>query len=175
MHRWAREPAPRTGPALASPDLPNTSPHLAPPPRAGARSLWEFGIPIGLRGGLKARDPEFADKVRAAFPDTSTHLMLLDIAGGSLEEPPVPEFATGQGYDFTKSQALQCAYELVQAGYTNLSYVRGGCNDWFEDAHNDAEGVLPKGEGKGPWLGHSEVYAYRQFRMKDPTKGRRTF
>ena len=144
----------------------------------GRLDAWFF---VSKSGQLKQKKNQTVvsqnvfDKVRAAFPDTSTHLMLLDIAGGSLEEPPVPEFATGQGYDFTKSQALQCAYELVQAGYTNLSYVRGGCNDWFEDAHNDAEGVLPKGEGQGPWLGHSEVYAYRQFRMKDPTKGRRTF
>lgn len=137
-------------------------------------SLWEFGIPIGLRGGLKGRDEQFVAKVEALLPNKRQPIAILDIAGGSLEEEPLPEFSRGMNIDRTRSQALQCAYELTQAGYSNLFYVRGGCNDWHEMAANELEGKLPQG-GPGNWLGHDEVYAYRQYRFKDATKGRRTF
>ena len=133
-------------------------------------SLWEFGIPIGLRGGVKLRDPNFTRGALAALPDTRAPLILADQLGGSLVRDAVPLGGSyGIMLDSTRSQALMAAYELSQVGYEDLAYVEGGFNDWYEEAALGGE--LPAGEGR--WPGDKEWFGYRQFRGNDPRKGYR--
>lgn len=134
--------------------------------RLAGLSLWEFGIPVGLRGGVKVRDVLFVDNVREAVADLNTPLVLCDELGGSLVRDCASK---GALLDLTRSMSLMAAYELAQAGYTTLSYVEGGYNGWYESAaFSDS---LPS--GLGTWPGDLQWFGYRQFVGNDPTKGAR--
>jgi len=87
--------------------------------------------------------------------------------GGSLVQvPPKNRGLT----DATKGAgSLPGAFELYQAGYTNLYHLCGGVNQYYQDCAFDAK--LP--EGVGEWPGDSEFFGYRQFKGKDRLRGQR--
>jgi len=129
----------------------------------------EGGILAKLRlPGFKKVNTRFVEDVEAKFPDKKTKIVLCDVWGGSLErEPPANKSFT----DDTKGMgSLPAAFELYQAGYTNLYHLRGGVNQYYEDCETNKK--LPEPDPK-TWPGHSEIFGYRQFNGKDRARGQR--
>ena len=65
------------------------------------------------------RDPEWLERVRAAVPDLGSEVIVACERGGSLETRP------GTQYGFS-SRSLKALHFLRQAGYRNVSHLRGG-------------------------------------------------
>ena len=101
------------------------------------------------------------------MPDKKTKIILACIWGGSLvREPPKNRGLT----DDTKGAgSLPGAFELYQAGYTNLYHMYGGVNQYYQDCALD-ESLI---DGEGIWPGDLEWFGYRQFVGKDRLKGQR--
>ena len=80
--------------------------------------------------GFKKKNADFVRMVEAQIPDKKTKIVLACIWGGSLtREPPKNRGLT----DNTKGGgSLPGAFELYQAGYTNLYHLYGGVNQWYQ-------------------------------------------
>lgn len=117
--------------------------------------------------GFKKKNVDFVAQVESAIPDKKTKIILTCIWGGSLvREPPKNRGLT----DDTKGAgSLPGAFELYQAGYTNLYHLYGGVNQYYQDCAFDKSLV----EGEGTWPGDIEWFGYRQFNGKDRLKGQR--
>ena len=117
--------------------------------------------------GFKKKNLDFVSQVEEAIPDKNTKIILACIWGGSLvREPPKNRGLT----DDTKGAgSLPGAFELYQAGYTNLYHLHGGVNQYYQDCAFNTN--LP--EGEGTWPGDLEWFGYRQFKQKDRLKGQR--
>ena len=143
-------------------------------------SLWEVGIPVGVRGGLKERNKDFAPQaVDALGADAfgGRDVIVVCERGGSLVRDCIPA-GSSISIEDTKAVSLQACYELAQCGVTGLRYIEGGLNEYYET--QEVAGGILKGEGgpKNPdadWPGNWEWFGYRQFKFKDPRKGRREF
>ena len=103
-------------------------PYAVPDPNVIRRAV---GYAISIKGGLKVRNPDFVSACRsAAEAQLSARraedgvVVLIDTKGGDLTSPPVRE-GSGQ-LDPTDSQCLRAAFELKQAGFKDVRYVRGG-------------------------------------------------
>ena len=103
-------------------------PYAIPDPNVIRRAV---GYAISIKGGLKVRNPEFVQALRSAAAARLSSrraedgvVVLIDTKGGDLTSPPVRE-GSGQ-LDPTDSQCLRAAFELKQAGFKDVRYVRGG-------------------------------------------------
>ena len=143
-------------------------------------SLWEIGIPVGIRGGLKERNANFPQEAIDTLGSDAfggKDVLVVCERGGSLVKPPIPKGKSG--IEDTKSTSLQACYELAQCGVTGIRYIEGGLNQYYEEQETTNR-VEVKGEGgernpNATWPGDKEWFGYRQFKNKDPTKGRREF
>ncbi|EFN53658.1 hypothetical protein CHLNCDRAFT_136402 [Chlorella variabilis] len=79
-----------------------------------------FGVP-----GTEA-NPDFIEQVSAAVPKKSGGMILVCNIGGTLEPTGPSEFGR-------QSRSLTAAYELVQAGFSNIKVLEGGYNAWARD------------------------------------------
>lgn len=103
-------------------------PYAIPDPNVIRRAV---GYAISIKGGLKVRNPEFVQSLRSAAAARLSSrraedgvVVLIDTKGGDLSSPPVRK-GSGQ-LDPTDSQCLRAAFELKQAGFKDVRYVRGG-------------------------------------------------
>ena len=103
-------------------------PYAIPDPNVIRRAV---GYAISIKGGLKVRNPDFVSACRsAAEAQLSARraedgvVVLIDTKGGDLTVPPKRE-GSGQ-LDPTDSQCLRAAFELKQAGFRDVRYVKGG-------------------------------------------------
>jgi len=117
--------------------------------------------------GFKKKNADFVAMVQAAIPDKKTKIVLACIWGGSLVRAPPKN--RGLTDDTKGAGSLPGAFELYQAGYTNLFHLYGGVNQYYQDCAFDSD--LP--EGVGVWPGDIEWFGYRQFKQKDRLKGQR--
>ena len=111
-------------------------PYAIPDPNVVRRAV---GYAISIKGGLKVRNPEFVEALRAECESRlSTRrpedgvVVLIDTKGGDLTTEPVRQ-GSGQ-LDATDSQSLRAAFELRQAGFKDVRYVKGGLPGAIEDA-----------------------------------------
>lgn len=103
-------------------------PYAVPDPNVIRRAV---GYAISIKGGLKVRNPKFVQSLRSAAEARLSArraedgvVVLIDTKGGDLTVPPKRE-GSGQ-LDPTDSQCLRAAFELKQAGFKDVRYVRGG-------------------------------------------------
>eukprot|EP00958_Prasinococcus_capsulatus_P011779 scaffold1173_cov405-Prasinococcus_capsulatus_cf.AAC.15 len=148
-----------------------------------AKGDKKFGFLARIPGLFKEKNPDFVKEVEKAFPDKNAAIIVGCILGGDLSEPPAKDPRIGKGkqvlVDPTKADSLLAINEMLQLGYTNLYHLAGGFNQYYESSVLEA-GAPPSKEEKswdgelpweGDWCGDLEIFAYRQFRAKDPRFG----
>ena len=101
-----------------------------------------------INGGLKVRNPAFVESCGAAVAvavgasddvktRAKTTVIVIDTKGGDLEVEPTRK---GSGtLDVTDSSSLRAAFELCQAGFKDVRYVRGGLPGAIEDGDFEYE------------------------------------
>ena len=112
------------------------------------------GYFLSIKGGLKERNKDFVDEVDVVTSmNKNNTVILVDLRGGDLDiEPNVGSTSVSDAGD---SNALRAAYELVQSGYRDVRYIKGGFRTLIE-------------EGSLPW--ESEKYGGLLERVSDGTR-----
>jgi len=112
------------------------------------------GYFLSIKGGLKERNKTFVDEMDVATSMKKNNtVILVDLRGGDLDiEPNVGSTSVSDAGD---SNALRAAYELVQSGYRDVRYIKGGFRTLIE-------------EGSLPW--ESEKYGGLLERVSDGTR-----
>ena len=112
------------------------------------------GYFLSIKGGLKERNKAFVDEVDVVTSmNKNNTVILVDLRGGDLDiEPNLGSTSVSDAGD---SNALRAAYELVQSGYRDVRYVKGGFRTLIE-------------EGSLPW--ESEKYGGLLERVSDGTR-----
>ena len=130
-------------------------PYAIPDPNIVRRSV---GYAISIKGGLKVRNPGFVDACVEAVGDPRRTVVLIDTKGGDLTTEPT---RVGSGkLDATDSSALRAAFELCQAGFSDVRYVRGGLPAAIEDG-----GFVYESEKWGAFLNWLDTFNPDQRRL----------
>ena len=110
-----------------------SAPYLVPMENLLRRASGYF---LSIKGGLKERNASFVENVDALTASRrQTTVALIDLRGGDLTL--APNTGSTSVSDRGDSTSLRAAYELVQAGYTDVRYVPGGFSALID------EGGLP--------------------------------
>jgi len=110
-----------------------SAPYLVPMENVLRRASGYF---LSIKGGLKERNVRFVENVDALTASRrETTVALIDLRGGDLTL--APNTGSTSVSDRGDSTSLRAAYELVQAGYTDVRYVPGGFSALID------EGGLP--------------------------------
>ncbi|GAB4815869.1 hypothetical protein N2152v2_002915 [Parachlorella kessleri] len=101
-----------------------------------ARQIWRragFAF-FGVFNGTEA-NPDFLEQVEQAAPDKSAGVILVCNVGGTLDP-------TGPSKFGRQTRSLMAAFELIQAGWSNVQVLKGGFNEWAKsgrDVESDEE------------------------------------
>jgi rhodanese-related sulfurtransferase len=68
-------------------------------------------------------NPEFLDEVRELVPDNRTPVTLMCNLGGHLDD-------YGPSPNGMQTRSLMAAYELLNAGYSDVRVLKGGIHEW---------------------------------------------
>jgi len=98
-----------------------SAPYLVPMENVLRRASGYF---LAIKGGLKERNVAFVDAVDGVTKNRRDTVVLVDLRGGDLDIAPLNGSTAVS--DRGDSLSLRAAYELVQAGYTDIRYVPGG-------------------------------------------------
>ena len=98
-----------------------SAPYLVPMENVLRRASGYF---LAIKGGLKERNVAFVDVVAEVTKNRRDAVVLVDLRGGDLDIAPLNGSTAVS--DRGDSLSLRAAYELVQAGYTDVRYVPGG-------------------------------------------------
>ena len=107
------------------------------------------------------RDPDFIPSLSLAAPKKNQEVILICDTGGSVES----KVGALKGF---QSRSLKAAYYLIKEGYSRVSFVEGGFQQWVRDGLNVAEGVEDfeeqdefEGQGNSPLSALSGIFKWK--------------